>query len=319
MHQQLRHAIKILERSFNCCKGWFRAAPPTVSSTMASEAGSSPSSKRSVGAKKGARGHISSAVGHANTKVHPLDGQSDFASDDGQEDGLLLGLGGGRFDPLTALRMYSETDEKFTALHRAAWFGDRAVISEIIRAQSPESLKVMLAKDSQQRTPLIVAATQGHHDALSLLASHPDVMNAEPEILEEKNDENKTAFEILAAHTVQRAAVIEPEQEFREQQLWSLHKTIEVTRITHTLASTYFRFRHFWFFFIPAAFLTALVSVLSFVSSSETITNSSAGDILPLVVGALGSVSVFLQTISEQLQYRCSAPARICAFGALRA
>ena len=70
--------------------------------------------------------------------------------------------------------------------------------------------------------------------------------------------------------------------EGREQQLWSLHKTIEITRLEHVLAAKYFSFRHFWFLFLPAALVTAFSAILSFLVSSMVVQGHASADFAPV-------------------------------------
>eukprot|EP00041_Stephanoeca_diplocostata_P019156 m.407625 g.407625 ORF g.407625 m.407625 type:complete len:361 (-) comp21228_c1_seq3:433-1515(-) len=88
------------------------------------------------------------------------------------------------------------------------------------------------------------------------------------------------------------------------QKLWNL---CESENQMHRLAANYFAFRHFYFLFLPAAVLTLLSGVLSFLSTSDAVTDSTSSDktkdTLASIVGAIALVASFLQTINDQLKW----------------
>ena len=80
---------------------------------------------------------------------------------------------------------------------------------------------------------------------------------------------------------------------------------IECERQMHRLAAEYFRFRHFWVLFLPAAMMTLVSGVLSFVTTSEMTArpDSAVNVVLSTVVGVLSVISTFWQTLNDQLKY----------------
>ncbi|KAK3244255.1 hypothetical protein CYMTET_46125 [Cymbomonas tetramitiformis] len=212
---------------------------------------------------------------------------------------------------------YSEGDDKFNAVHRAAWLGDlklltalffglQATLEDVSDSPSTSMDRQMQSLlneiDSQGNTPAHIAALRGKHAALAFLVK----MGADVDTV--RNDE-KTPFELLSLYETggredNSEEVLSEEEgqkvESREQQLWELHKNIEVTRIKHVLAAQYFDFRHFWFLFLPAAAVTGVSAGLSFMATAT----EDYGHLFSTIVGCLASLSVFIQTFSEQLQFR---------------
>ena len=211
------------------------------------------------------------------------------------------------------LKKYFKDDTLFTALHRAAWLGDVRVLQEVLHYEKGKPLGAdyltkLRACDDREMMPVHVAALQGHHAAVAFLLS----CGADADIAESLDIDGHTALDLLmtATNKIKQDEEITTEQiiiEGREQQLWSLHKTIEITRLEHVLAAKYFSFRHFWFLFLPAALVTAFSAILSFLASSVVVEGHASADLFSLVVGALASVSVLIQAISEQLQFRSRA------------
>ena len=233
---------------------------------------------------------------------------------------------------------YFAEDPLFSPLHRAAWLGDVRVLQGLLNYSKglplgKTHLKDLMACDQHERMPVHVAAMQGHHAAVAFLLSCGHACGAEntaksdntaesdntvesdstgeSDSMAEKEDINgDTALELLMAAELKKAEQVEaPDRvvEGREQQLWSLHKTIEITRLEHVLAAKYFSFRHFWFLFLPAALVTAFSAILSFLASSVVIEGHASAEWFTVIVGVLASLSVLIQAVSEQLQFRSRA------------
>ena len=237
------------------------------------------------------------------------------------------------------LENYFTEDKLFTAFHRAAWLGDVPVLQRLLDNSkggplAEKHLKELRACDANGRMPVHVAALQGHHAAVAFLlscgadnaaeidnAAESDSAADSAAVSDNKLESNSTsesrdcnghtALELLIAATSKKQVDVDLTDhrivEGREQQLWSLHKTIEITRLEHVLAAKYFSFRHFWFLFLPAALVTAFSAILSFLASSVVVESHASAEWFTLIVGALASVSVLIQAVSEQLQFRSRA------------
>jgi hypothetical protein len=75
----------------------------------------------------------------------------------------------------------------------------------------------------------------------------------------------------------------------------------------HRLAAVHFRTKYRFFLFLPATFITAIASILSFLSESKAVGGSKSGKVslwFSIAVGILAIVSVFLQTLSSELNYQ---------------
>ena len=186
------------------------------------------------------------------------------------------------------LKKYFKDDTLFTALHRAAWLGDVRVLQEVLHYEKGKPLGAdyltkLRACDDREMMPVHVAALQGHHAAVAFLLS----CGADADIAESLDIDGHTALDLLmtATNKIKQDEEITTEQiiiEGREQQLWSLHKTIEITRLEHVLAAKYFSFRHFWFLFLPAALVTAFSAILSFLASSVVVQGHASADFAPV-------------------------------------
>jgi hypothetical protein len=81
--------------------------------------------------------------------------------------------------------------------------------------------------------------------------------------------------------------------------MYALSFRIESERQQHRLAEKYYGHWHFWMLFLPATVLTMASSILSFLGGSL----SGVKKEFALIVGALATVSTFLQTLTNHLGY----------------
>jgi hypothetical protein len=82
-------------------------------------------------------------------------------------------------------------------------------------------------------------------------------------------------------------------------QLLATTMEMMVRRDKHTLASQYYRVRHYYLLFLPASILTAGSAALAFLSSA--IAKPSLQKLMVIVVGIIATLSTFIQTLSDQL------------------
>ena len=85
----------------------------------------------------------------------------------------------------------------------------------------------------------------------------------------------------------------------RETQLYYTMLQVQTARDKHLLAAQFYGVRHQYLLFLPATILSTVAAILAFIASS-------AMDVprwLTLMVGVISSVSAFIQTVSDQLQY----------------
>jgi hypothetical protein len=91
------------------------------------------------------------------------------------------------------------------------------------------------------------------------------------------------------------------------QPLVELYLVIARNLHMHRLGAVYFRLRYRWVLFLPSTVITAIASILSFLSESKAVGGSKSGKVslwFSIAVGILAIVSVFLQTLSSELNYQ---------------
>jgi len=72
--------------------------------------------------------------------------------------------------------------------------------------------------------------------------------------------------------------------------------------LKHSLTYKHFSYRQFWFFTVPQAFLTMLVSIFAFLGTSDVIPENFKV-VLNTIVGSTSGVIIFLQTMSGVCTY----------------
>ena len=88
---------------------------------------------------------------------------------------------------------------------------------------------------------------------------------------------------------------------FNYQNAAVLEQQVQMNLVQNSLAHQYFKFRQYWYFTLPQAFLTAIASVLAFVASSEKLEEHAQS--INLFVGSISAAVVLFQTISGIRQY----------------
>jgi len=88
---------------------------------------------------------------------------------------------------------------------------------------------------------------------------------------------------------------------FNYQNAAVLEQQVQMNLVQNSLAHQYFKFRQYWYFTLPQAFLTAIASVLAFAASSEML--KEYAQYINLFVGSISAAVVLFQTISGIRQY----------------
>jgi hypothetical protein len=89
----------------------------------------------------------------------------------------------------------------------------------------------------------------------------------------------------------------------QRQKLLAMWVLCESQRQTHRLAHEYFRFRSFYYNFLPIGVVTSMIGIISFLSTSEILAEDTK-NYLGCAVGILSVVSVALQSLAQESNYR---------------